>query len=279
MKPDSRIRRIYELFCFMSIIFYGFTLLILVFFDFEPGNITILIQSDLFIAVFLLLEFYLRIRDEKDKGDYIMHNWLDIVAIVPINFIIIVLSGEISPIIFVIVKLVAIIKIFALYKFSRKISDEVLEFAEKTKLFYGLAIYLFVIIFGSAAVFYIERGVNPNLHTLGDGFWYIIQTITTVGYGDVVPVTISGRLIGLVAMFTAIAFSSLLTATTTSALLEKFRKEREITKEKNKETIGNLFRKLETMENQISDIKSETDNLKEIKSEIEDLKKIFEKEK
>ncbi|MBI5680136.1 MAG: ion transporter [Methanobacterium sp.] len=279
MKPDSRIRRIYELFCFMSIIFYGFTLLILVFFNFEPRNITILIQSDLFIAVFLLLEFYLRIRDEKDKGDYIRDNWIDIVAIIPINFIIIILAGEISPIIFVIVKLVAIIKIFALYKFSRKISDEVLEFAEKTKLFYGLAIYLFVIIFGSAAVFYIERGVNPNLHTLGDGFWYIIQTITTVGYGDVVPVTSSGRLIGLVAMFTAIAFSSLLTATTTSALLEKFRKEREVTKEKSKETIGNLFKKLNSLENQINEIKSETDSLKEIKSEIQDLKKIIEKEK
>lgn len=279
MKQYNRIRRIYELFCFVAIIFYGFTLFILVVFDFEPNNITLLIQSDLFVGIILLLEFILRIIDQNDKGTYIKRNWIDLIAIIPINYILLLLFGGIGPVMFIMVKVVALIKIYALYKFSRKISDEVLEFAEKTKLFYGLAVYLSVIIIGSAAVFYIERGVNPNLQTLGDGFWYMIQTITTVGYGDVVPITNSGRIIGLIAMFTAIAFSSLLTATTTSALIEKFRKEREIVKEQNKETIGSLFHKLDDMENKINEIQSETEKLKEIKSEIEDLKKIIENEK
>ncbi|MGZ7095790.1 MAG: ion channel, partial [Methanobacterium sp.] len=187
------------------------------------------------------------------------------------------LAGGIGPELFIIFKVVALIKIFALYKFSRKISDEVLEFAEKTRLFYGLAIYLFVIIFGSIAVFYVERGVNPGLHNIGDGFWYMIQTITTVGYGDVVPITSTGRIIGLVAMFTAIAFSSLLTAATTSALLEKFRKERVVVQEKSKETLGNLFERLDKMERKIDEMKSETGNIKEIKSEIEELKEILKK--
>lgn len=264
MKPDNRIRRIYELFCFVAIIFYVFTLFILVIFDFEPKNIALLIQSDLFVGIILLLEFILRIIDQNDQGAYIKHNWIDLVAIIPINYILLLLIGEISPVIFIIVKVVALIKIYALYKFSRKISDEVLEFAEKTKLFYGLAVYLSVIIIGSAAVFYIERGVNPNLQTLGDGLWYMIQTITTVGYGDVVPITNTGRIIGLIAMFTAIAFSSLLTATTTSALLEKFRKEREITKKKNKETVGHMFNKLNKLESQMNEIKSEIEAIKKI---------------
>ncbi|HML04635.1 MAG TPA: ion channel [Methanobacterium sp.] len=279
MKQYNRIRRIYELFCFVAIIFYVFTLFILLVFDFEPNNIALLIQSDLFVGIILLLEFILRIKDKNDKGTYIKHNWIDLVAIIPINYILLLLLGGISPIMFIVVKVVALVKIYALYKFSRKISDEVLEFAEKTKLFYGLAIYLSVIIIGSAAVFYIERGVNPNLQTLGDGFWYMIQTITTVGYGDVVPITNAGRIIGLIAMFTAIAFSSLLTATTTSALIEKFRKERQVVKEQNKETIGSLFHKLDDMENKINEIQSETEKLKEIRSEMEDIKKIIEKEK
>ncbi|MGZ7069018.1 MAG: ion channel [Methanobacterium sp.] len=277
MKPDSGIRRIYELFCFMAIVFYGFTLLILVVFDFEPVNLALLIMVDLFVGLILLLEFYLRIRSQTDKWNYIKVNWLDLIAIIPINYILLFLAGGIGPELFIIFKVVALIKIFALYKFSRKISDEVLEFAEKTRLFYGLAIYLFVIIFGSIAVFYVERGVNPGLHNIGDGFWYMIQTITTVGYGDVVPITSTGRIIGLVAMFTAIAFSSLLTAATTSALLEKFRKERVVVQEKNKETLGNLFERLDKMERKIDEMKSETGNIKEIKSEIEELKEILKK--
>jgi len=124
-----------------------------------------------------------------------------------------------------------------------------------------------------------ERGINPGFHTLGDGFWYMIQTITTVGYGDVVPITSAGRIIGLITMFTAIAFSSILTATATSALLEKFRKERDHVKKQSKETMEHLFEKLDGLEKQIAEIKSETDSIKEIRSEIENLKEIIEKEK
>lgn len=278
MKAESGIRRIYELFCFLTIIFYAFTLLILAVFDFEPINFAVLVQAEVIIAFILLLEFYLRIRVGESRLDYVKHNWLDLIAIFPINFIIVFVASDVSPLVFIIVKVVALIKIYALYKFSRKISDEVLVFAEKTRLFYGFAIYLFVIIFGSAAVFSIERSVNPNLQNLGDGFWYMIQTITTVGYGDVVPITNTGRIIGLVAMFTAIAFSSLLTATTTSAILEKFRKEREVVKKQGKVTLGNLFRKLDKLEEQMDEIKTRTDSINEIRSEIEELKEIIQKE-
>lgn len=277
MKVESRIRRAYEFFCFVIIIFYIFLLTVQVIFNFEMSSFVLLIQVDLLFALFLLLEFILRIQNEKDKWKYIKHNWSDIIAITPINFIIFPLIGLNGSIL--LFKLISIIRIIALYKFSRKITDEVLEFAEKTKLLYGLAIYLVVIVFGSVLIFYIERGVNPEIHNLGDSFWYMIQTITTVGYGDVVPITAAGRIIGLITMFTAIAFSSLLTATTTSALLEKFRKERDQVRKASKETIGHLFEKLDDLEKQINDIKSETDGLKEIKSEIEDLKKIIENEK
>ncbi|MGZ7043275.1 MAG: hypothetical protein ACXVHM_01665, partial [Methanobacterium sp.] len=64
---------------------------------------------------------------------------------------------------------------------------------------------------------------------------------------------------------------------TTSALLEKFRKERVVVQEKSKETLGNLFERLDKMERKIDEMKSETGNIKEIKSEIEELKEILKK--
>ncbi len=72
----------------------------------------------------------------------------------------------------------------------------------------------------------------------------MIVTITTVGYGDVVPYTGLGRIIAVIAMISAILFASLVTATTTTALLEKFRAEREEITKGSKETIGNVIDKL-----------------------------------
>jgi voltage-gated potassium channel len=236
----------------------------IVVFEFEPNNLILLIYADLLVSLLLLIEFYLRIKNLDDKRSYIKRNWTDILVIAPLNFIILIITGEITPIVFISIKVVAIVKILALYKFSREINEEVLEFADKTKLLYGVTIYLAIILFGSLAVFHIERGLNPNIQNLGDGFWFIMQTITTAGYGDVVPHTGTGRVIGLMAMFAAIGFSSILTATATTAILEKFRRERESVKEENQETMGHLIKKLDDMDNQMKEIKSDMDDLKEI---------------
>ncbi|MDO9044589.1 MAG: ion transporter [Methanobacteriaceae archaeon] len=264
MKVERKIRRVYELLCFILVIFYAFTLLMIVVFEFEPNNLILLIYADLLVSLLLFVEFYLRIKNLDDKWSYIKRNWTDILVITPLNFIILMLAGEITPLVFISIKVIALIKIVALYKFSQEINEEVLEFADKTKLIYGVTIYLAIILFGSLAVFHIENGLNPNIQNLGDGFWFIMQTITTAGYGDVVPHTSTGRVIGLMAMFAAIGFSSILTATATTAILEKFRRERESVKEENQETMGHLFEKLNDMDNQMKEIKSEMENLKEI---------------
>jgi len=54
-----------------------------------------------------------------------------------------------------------------------------------------------IIVTGAIAAFLVESN-NPNskMTNLGDAFWWAIVTVTTVGYGDIVPVTVEGRIVG-----------------------------------------------------------------------------------
>lgn len=62
--------------------------------------------------------------------------------------------------------------------------------------------------------------------SLWDGIWWAVVTVTTVGYGDLYPTTVQGRLIGMVLMFAGIGFLSLLTAAIASRFVKEERSEK-----------------------------------------------------
>ena len=57
--------------------------------------------------------------------------------------------------------------------------------------------------------------------SVGSGLWSAVQTVTTVGYGDVVPVTIAGRLLASVVMLLGIGFVTVITAAITSSFVAR----------------------------------------------------------
>jgi voltage-gated potassium channel len=65
-----------------------------------------------------------------------------------------------------------------------------------------------------------ENGVNEAIASPLDAMWWGITTMTTVGYGDVVPKTPEGRIAATVLMVLGIGLFSAVTATVTSFLLE-----------------------------------------------------------
>ncbi len=62
-----------------------------------------------------------------------------------------------------------------------------------------------VFLIGSLVAYHAEHPTNPEFATVGDALWWGIVTLTTVGYGDVVPVTTTGRWAGVMIMITGVA--------------------------------------------------------------------------
>ncbi len=73
-------------------------------------------------------------------------------------------------------------------------------------IFYLLAISAGVVISSSIAIYFIESThEDAEITNFIDAFWWATATVTTVGYGDVVPVTDAGRILGIGLMFVGIS--------------------------------------------------------------------------
>ncbi|HEX6762369.1 MAG TPA: ion channel [Gaiellaceae bacterium] len=114
------------------------------------------------------------------------------------------------------------------------------------------------VVAGSAAMI---RFLDPNEYPdIGRGLWWSTQTVTTVGYGDVTPKHLSGRLVGVVVMLWGTAYLAILTATITSTFVaraERFRAREfeamELSIEKQMETrLNDLDSRLDRIEQSLS---------------------------
>lgn len=86
------------------------------------------------------------------------------------------------------------------------------------------AIAVFTLYLISTAVYYAERdAVGSQILTWDDSLWWGIVTITTVGYGNIVPVTVAGRILGSVLMLAGIFLVGVISASMVSYLSEQFR--------------------------------------------------------
>jgi voltage-gated potassium channel Kch len=94
------------------------------------------------------------------------------------------------------------------------------------------------VIVGATAVIVLASGalmrvLDPHEYpSVWVGMWWALQTVTTVGYGDVVPKRPSGRLVGAFVMLEGIAFLAIITAAITSTFVARATREHEASQEK-----------------------------------------------
>ena len=102
---------------------------------------------------------------------------------------------------------------------------------------------------GGAAAWLIDR---QDFESLGDAMWWAVQTVTTVGYGDVVPEHVAGRLIGAVLMLQGIALLTVITASVTATLIEQARRRRQDESDPVMEKLESIESRLEGIEQGVS---------------------------
>ena len=85
-----------------------------------------------------------------------------------------------------------------------------------------IASYTALVTFAGGLVVWLTD--RKDFDSLGEGLWWALQTITTVGYGDVVPSSGSSRVIGAFVMISGIAFLTVITAAVTATLIEAARR-------------------------------------------------------
>ena len=126
---------------------------------------------------------------------------------------------------------------------------------------------LTVAIFAFGYIFYLAE---PEIQTFGDGIWWALVTVTTVGYGDITPATTLGRLVAGSLMFFGLGLIATVTAIVSAKFVQNY---------VDHHTNDDVLEKLEELESEIEKLKSleedELDKLDDLESEIQDIKDKF----
>lgn len=99
----------------------------------------------------------------------------------------------------------------------------------------------------SAAV--LVRLFDPAIGTFPDALWWAVSTVSTVGYGDVVPVSGAGRLIATALMLTGLALIPLITSVVVSILVSKRTRE---AREEELRDLGRILERLDAIDRRLS---------------------------
>jgi voltage-gated potassium channel len=148
------------------------------------------------ITIFFTLEYILRIYIVRHKLAYILsyYGLIDLLSVLP-TYIGIFFTGAQG---LVVIRALRLLRVFRILKLSRYLQDSNLIIsalkASRTKISVFLyAVVLVVIIIGT--IMYLVEGEESGFRSIPEGIYWAIVTLTTVGYGDIAPMTAFGRFI------------------------------------------------------------------------------------
>jgi len=128
-----------------------------------------------------------------------------------------------------VLRLIRLLRIFKLGRHSKALRS-ILEVLKETRSELSISFFVafILLLLSSTLMYYIEHDVQPeSFASIGHSFWWAIATLTTVGYGDVYPVTAAGKILGGITAIIGIGFLALPTGIISSAFIEKVKETKE----------------------------------------------------
>ncbi|CAD8134713.1 unnamed protein product [Paramecium pentaurelia] len=189
--------------------------------NYEYDNISFYLEYYLFI--FFGSEYFLRMFSstafDQSFTRFILSplNIIDLFAITPFLFNLIFEGANLSGL--RVIRIIRFMRVFRLFKLSRFIKD-MLMIADTVRnsvkdILILITMFLFLVLFFSIIVYYLEYNENiqiddeQKIQSISEAIWWCIATMTTVGYGDKLPLSLSGKFIACIAAFFGITSVSL----------------------------------------------------------------------
>jgi len=154
----------------------------------DPDLDTVLLVMNVLLSVIFLADFTYRLLTSESKTRYFFRQfgWADLLASLPFQ------QAKI-------LRVFRLVRVFRLLRAhgAKNIARSLIRDRAGSALLTLLLMGILVLEFGSLEILNIEQDApGANIVTGSDAIWYVIVTISTVGYGDQYPVTNGGRLFG-----------------------------------------------------------------------------------
>ncbi len=163
-----------------------------------------IINFDLCLCSILFVEYVYRLYKSDNRKKFLRENIFELIAIIPFDFFLLRF--------FRFVRIIRLLKVARVVLLFSKDLKFVFKFLKRT---YLDKIFIIVFIFVALTSFLLYE-FDSGFTSLFSSFWYVIVTLTTVGYGDFIPTSFGGKIIGSVLLIFGVFCFSILTGAISS---------------------------------------------------------------
>lgn len=158
------------------------------------------------IALVFVVEYALRLYGAEDRLAEALNAYtmVDLLAILP-TLAVFVLPVSLGVLNIGFLRVVRVVRVLRFYRFTRDAEFFFGTVTDNTLRAMKLLLTILVLLTVSTGLFYsAEHVANPDVDTFGDAFYYTVVTLSTVGFGDILPVTTAGRWVTVGAILAAL---------------------------------------------------------------------------